>query len=156
MKTYFDEVKSYNATSRFHKDIGPLCCILNIKENIFSQKKPPLLSNWINKLAVDIAAPEIEMYRVLNKRILAVSYEWGHWGGLGLIGNYSPLLKLRFPIILKIQVLSFFGIRRLLRSEFCQRISLRTTKPSVFSGQNSWIRHLWLVFNKLADRQNKT
>ena len=63
------KVNSYNATSRpdFIKILDPLCCILNIKENIFSQKKPPLLSNRINKLAVDIAAPKIEMYRVTKE-----------------------------------------------------------------------------------------
>ena len=76
--------------------------ILNIKKGFFWD---PLSFNSMNKLAVDIAAPKIEMFRA---RATKEFYEWGHWGGLGLIGNYSPLLKLRFPIILKIQVLSFF------------------------------------------------
>ena len=63
------KINSYNATSRpdFIKILDLLCCIFDIKENIFSQKKPHLLSNRINKLAVDIAAPKIEMYRVTKE-----------------------------------------------------------------------------------------
>ena len=61
----------------------------------------PLSFNSINKLAVDIAAPKIEMCRARATIEFWLSYEWEHWGGLGLIGNFSPLLPFRFLSYLK-------------------------------------------------------